>query len=141
MRKTALVPVVAAIAALPAVPASSAIASGGGTTLHLVATQTSGVNQPHGFSFTEVLRNTNGKKVGNDLGSCVNTSRTTATCEVGLGLDGGVLVGTFAISDLQHQQVFHGRIVQGSGAYSGATGHFTAINKGKTTRISLTYHT
>src|SRR5664279_3043789 len=63
MRKTALVPVVAAIAALPAVPASSAIASGGGTTLHLVATQTSGVNQPHGFSFTEVLRNTNGKKV------------------------------------------------------------------------------
>ena len=35
MRKTALVPAVAAIAALTAVPASSANASGGGTTLHL----------------------------------------------------------------------------------------------------------
>jgi hypothetical protein len=140
MRKTVLVPAVAAIAALTAVPASSAIASGGGTTLHLVATQTSSVNQPHGFSFTEVLRNTNGKKVGNDLGSCVFTSRTTATCEVGIGLDGGVLVGTFAIS-APHQQVFHGRIVQGSGAYSGATGHLTAISRGKTTRITLTYHT
>jgi len=137
MRKVAIVPVV--VAALAVVPASSAIASGGSTTLHLVATQTSNVNQPHGFSFTEVLRNTNGKKVGNDLGSCVFSSHTTAACQVGIALDGGVLVGVFAIT-AQNQHVFPGRIVQGSGAYSGATGHFTAINSGRTTRISLTYH-
>jgi hypothetical protein len=138
MRKTALVPVVAA--AIAAVPASSAIASSGSTTLHLVATTTSNVNQPHGVSFTDVLRNTNGKKVGNDLGECVFTSNHAAACEVGVALDGGVLVGTFTITQ-GNQHVFHGKIVRGSGAYSGAKGHFTAISRGKTTRITLTYHT
>lgn len=92
------------------------------TTLYLVGTETSHVNQPHGVSFTEVVRDTYGKQVGNDLVSCVYTSGIRAHCEVGLPLDGGVLVGTFAIT-AQNQRVFHGRIVQGSGAYAAATGH------------------
>jgi hypothetical protein len=139
MRKAALIPVVVVATGLMALPASSALADSHSTTLHLVGTNTSNVNQPHGFSFTEVLRNQNGKKVGNDLGSCVlNRAKMAAACQVGLALDGGVLVGTFVARN--NQTVFHGKIVTGSGAYEGATGWFTAVSHGNRTAITLTYH-
>lgn len=137
MKKALVVPVAAAALALA--PASGALAGTSSTTvLHLVATSTSDVNQPHGFSFTDVLRNPAGKKVGNDLGSCVFTSRNSADCQVGVALDGGVLAFTFSITG--HQSVLHGPLVAATGVYSGASGRFRAVQRPKHTYITVWLH-
>lgn len=130
-----------AAAALALAPATGALASTDrATVLHLVGTTTSQVQQPHGFSFTEVLRDASGKKVGNDLGECVFMTDTSADCEVGVALDGGVIALTFPITK-PHQSVFRGPVVAGTGVFAGATGRFRAVANGNKTAITIWYRT
>ena len=135
MRAKLLVPVIVTAGVIGIAP--TAALAGPTTTLHLVSTQTSQVQTPHGFSFTEVIRDTSGKKVGNDLVSCIAVKKS-ANCSAFLALDTGTLYATFVLGD---SQTVHGKVVGGTGAYKGATGTLTAVSGKKTTKITITYQT
>jgi hypothetical protein len=110
-------------------------------TLRLHVVGDSDIRTPRGYIAIDKDYGPSGKQVGSDVTTCRAASRaaTTARCDVGLGLAGGLLTITF--TETEASPVFHGTVTGGTGAYRNATGTVTGHEErnGATVRITLRY--
>ena len=134
------------IGALVSVGLGVSQASGGSSlrshTLHFTAVTVANANtSKHTFSGADKdVRK--GKKIGTDVTQCrANKSFTKVRCEVALALRGGILYGTFRIS--QSDAISHGKVTGGVGRYTGATGTISGHSgkKNNTEDVTVVYTT
>jgi hypothetical protein len=134
------------IGALVSVGLGVSQASGGSTThthtLHFTAVTVANANtSKHTFSGADKDVH-KGKKIGTDVTQCkANKAFTKVRCEVALALRGGILYGTFNIS--QNDTISHGKVTGGVGRFTGATGTISghAGKKNNTEDVTVVYTT
>jgi hypothetical protein len=92
-----------------------------------------------GFENTDT--NKAGKTIGFDESIFVAKSATVSNANVTVVIKGGLLYGTFTISETTGK-VTNGKVTGGTGAFKHAKGTFTAKDLSSTkTAIKITYHT
>ena len=108
--------------------------------LHLRVTPVSFIDTFPGYVAIDDDFDLNGAKVGSDVTTCrpVPGDNSTARCDVGLGLAGGLITITFTESDTS--TTAYGRVTSGTGAYTGVRGP-VVINEGADgADVTLTLH-
>jgi hypothetical protein len=113
---------------------SAGLASG--KTLQFTVSSAHSIATKHGYRFTADLDNTQGHKVGSYSGRCTRSTTSVIHCHVKIKLANGTL--TARSVSLPPNHVAHGRIVGGTGAYKGATGHFRETGGAGGDRVKLT---
>jgi hypothetical protein len=93
-------------------------------------------------SFVDVDKDVvKGKKIGGDVLSCkANASFSLIRCNFAAGLKGGIIYGTFRITNA-HDNLKNGKITGGVGAFKGVHGTITGTTAGKNNEnVTIHYH-